>query len=96
MKLEYHALALDDLSETLQYYDSINESLGDKFKMKYEAALTNIKRFPEICPAIAPGIRKYSLSSYPYSIYYLLKPQGIKILAIMHDARMPGSWRDRI
>lgn len=43
-------------------------------------------------------IRRYLLSRFPYSIYYLWEAEQdhVSIYALMHTSRRPGYWRDRV
>jgi toxin ParE1/3/4 len=41
-------------------------------------------------------VRGYRLTRFPYTIYYVLRPDRIVIAAIAHQSRRPGYWRKRL
>jgi plasmid stabilization system protein ParE len=40
--------------------------------------------------------RKCIIPRFPYLIFYIDRPEGIRILAIAHTSRRPGYWKKRI
>lgn len=44
---------------------------------------------------IEPDIRRFVLRKFPYSIIYSIEPDCVMILAVAHQRREPGYWRER-
>lgn len=41
-------------------------------------------------------VRGYVLGRFPYTIYYVIRPDLILVIAISHHSRRPGYWRKRL
>jgi plasmid stabilization system protein ParE len=42
------------------------------------------------------NVRAKSLKRFPYSVLYSVENNEIVVLAIAHQSRKPGCWRDRL
>lgn len=42
------------------------------------------------------GVRGYVMDRFPYTIYYVIRPDLILVVAISHQSRRPGYWRKRL
>lgn len=54
--------------------------------------LETIRQFPEACPKIHKAVRRALVKRFPYLIFYLLTPDRIVVLAILHTSRNPANW----
>ena len=43
-----------------------------------------------------PAVRRAPVKRFPYHVIYLELNAEIRVLAVAHDRRKPGHWRDRI
>jgi len=50
---------------------------------------------PHRWPSHRTGTRRYVLPEFPYSVVYLVE-DVISIVAVAHDKRRPGYWRERL
>jgi plasmid stabilization system protein ParE len=41
-------------------------------------------------------VRGYVLDRFPYTIYYVIRPDHILVAEISHQSRRPGYWRKRL
>jgi toxin ParE1/3/4 len=41
-------------------------------------------------------VRRRAVTRFPYHVVYMEMPTRIRILAIAHDRRKPGYWKDRM
>jgi toxin ParE1/3/4 len=41
-------------------------------------------------------VRGYVLDRFPYTVYYVIRPDHILIAAISHQSRRPGHWHKRL
>lgn len=60
-----------------------------------------IARWPRLAPLwpdVEPqlGVRRAHVPAYPYSLAYVIHPEGIVIIAVVHQRRRPGYWLSRI
>ena len=96
MTYSFHHDAERELEEAENYYDIIDEQLGNRFRDEVETSLARILAFPKLWHPVTKTIRRRRLTSFPYGIIYRVKPSEIRILAVMHLHREPGYWAGRI
>lgn len=41
-------------------------------------------------------VRRAPVSHFPYHLVYMETAEAIRVLAVAHDAKRPGYWRDRL
>lgn len=52
---------------------------------------------PTRSPELEPGVRRLLFRDrFPYALVYIVRHQQVVIIAVMHQHREPGYWRDRI
>lgn len=59
-----------------------------------EACLQNIRRHPEIYPAVYKQVRQGVLRRFPYSVLYLAE-DDIIVISVFHSSRDPKIWKRR-
>jgi len=96
MKSRFHDAADAELTEAVAYYDGKASGLGDRFLSAIKAATKSIEHYPEIAPIIDLGVRAKVVSTFPYSLVYVVEPQELFIVAVAHQRRRPGYWSDRL
>ena len=95
MNYSFHPHAEKELEEIENYYDSIREELGNRFRAEIEMTLSRILKLPNAWQPLSETVRRRRLSTFPYGIVYRLKADEIRILAVMHLHREPNYWKDR-
>ncbi|HLC17280.1 MAG TPA: type II toxin-antitoxin system RelE/ParE family toxin [Thermodesulfovibrionia bacterium] len=66
------SIALKEIEEAYQWYESRREGLGDDFVLCVEESLEKISRDPELYPAVHKNIRRILIRRFPYGILYIL------------------------
>jgi len=92
---EWHRLAEHELNEAAQYYDRDEPGLGSAFLDEVDRCLQSIEAHPEAGPILRGSVRRRLLRRFPYALLYRIKPNGIRILAVMNLKRRPMYWVDR-
>ena len=87
--------------EAGRWYEGRRTGLGLEFFDAIDAAIDRIWRFPasgEPVPRVPRDlpVRRSAVTRFPYHVVYLDTPDAIRILAIAHDRRRPGYWKDRV
>lgn len=95
MNYSFHPHAEKELEEIENYYDSIREGLGDRFREEIEMTISRILKFPNGWQPLSQIVRRCRLNSFPYGIVYRVKPREIRLLAVMHHHREPNYWTYR-
>lgn len=94
-KARYHEAAEDELLREIGYLEFRAKGLGRRFFREVRRAEQLIGEFPEAAAEITPGIRKYVLRKFRYSLIYSIEREGVLILAVAHQSRSPAYWISR-
>lgn len=93
--VSYHQLADRELVDAARYYELESPGLGIAFLNEVERCLRSISEYPEAGPAIHGHVRRRLLRGFPYALLYSVKPDVIRILAVMNLKRRPTYWVGR-
>ncbi len=91
----YHRLARRELNEAAQYYESEGSGLGAAFLDEVARSTQAVVNVPEAGALIAEAIRRRLLLRFPYALVYSIKPDGVRVLAVMNLKRRPMYWVGR-
>ena len=94
-RVSYHRLARRELKEAAQYYNIESPGLGSTFLDEVERCTQAILQFPESGSVILGAIRRRLVPRFPYAVLYSLKPDRIRVLAVMNQKRRPMYWIGR-
>lgn len=94
-KLRFHSAISDDLVNALDYYDGISIALGNRFRENVDRRLDDIANDPEMFPVDNPPVRFAKIDRFPYLIFFAVKSEVVRILAIVHGTSNPEKWRTR-
>jgi len=94
-KVSYHRLARRELNEAAQYYESESPGLGAAFLDEVERCGHALVNFSEAGPLITETIRRRLVSRFPYALLYSIKPERVRVLAVMNLKRRPMYWVGR-
>jgi plasmid stabilization system protein ParE len=92
---EFHRLAEYELNEAARYYDREEPGLGMAFLEEANRCLRLIQEAPEAGAIVRGTVRRRLLRRFPYALLYKIKPNGVRILAVMNLRRRPIYWLDR-
>ena len=95
MKYVFHPEALAEYAEAVQYYVEQRAETAQLFVNAVEEAVYRIREFPERYAVIDEDVRRCMTRKFPYGILYVIEPDYILILAVMHCSRKPQYWKNR-
>lgn len=87
--------AENDIQAAFEWYESQRPGLGPLFLAAVRERLEAIRSFPEPNPIVYRDIRRAVVSRFPYLIFYVVRPDRIAVLAVLHHARNPAVWPRR-
>ena len=96
LRVVFHALAEIELNEAAQYYQQESAGLGVSFLIEIERAVEFVREHPSGSVLVATTVRSKRVRRFPYSIIYSVRPDHVRILAVMNQRRRPFYWRDRL
>ncbi|MDX2158595.1 MAG: type II toxin-antitoxin system RelE/ParE family toxin [Hyphomicrobiaceae bacterium] len=95
-RISIRAGAARDIEVAREWYEGEREGLGSAFLDEVEAALERIGERPGGY-AIAHGdARRALVRRFPYTIYFRIRGDQVRILAVIHQARDPRVWQRRV
>jgi toxin ParE1/3/4 len=93
--VSFHEFAAHELDEAIGFYDLQSPGLGGDLITEVQIAIDHIAQFPEAAPLLGGRVRKRMAARFPYSLFYSVREDHIRILAIAHQKRRPFYWRGR-
>jgi plasmid stabilization system protein ParE len=87
--------AEEDLAEAALFLEQRVTGLGDGLVAEVERSLARLAQNPYVGPDVGAGARKLSVRRFPYGLIYRLETERVLVLAIAHDRRRWGYWRNR-
>lgn len=91
----FHPEARAELSESFNFYDARLDGLGLRFLAAVEETVQTISTHPEAGARLAGEFRKRIVPGFPYNIIYRVREEYIYLVAVAHQHRRPGYWRER-
>ena len=83
-----------EIADAIAWYESQRLGLGEEFLVVVEAAFADIHDAPERW-ALWRDDRNYRrrvIHRFPYSMFYVIEPDEIIVVAVSHNKRLPGHW----
>lgn len=96
MRINVLSCAEEEFAEAVAYFNEQCPGLGYEFAADVKAAFSRIAAFPEAWPTLSRRARRCIVNRFPYGVLYQVRKDSILVLAIMHLARDPKTWQDRL
>lgn len=84
-----------EMYDAARFYDTERPGLGAIFVSEIMEAVGWIERYPEHGKLFRSRFRRKVVRTFPYSIFYSVKNDSIRILAVAHQKRRPFYWQRR-
>jgi plasmid stabilization system protein ParE len=94
-RVAFHEEASCEMNEAAQYYEERAVGLGLTFLAEVEDSVAQILSNPEACQRERGEIRRKPIRHFPYSLLYAIEADYIRVIAVAHQKRRPGHWRNR-
>jgi len=88
--------ASEEIEEAAKWYGRRSPAAEAAFLGEVDHALAAIIDAPRRWTSFVDGTHRYVLRKFPYSVIYFVDEVVIVIVAVAHDKRRPGYWRDRL
>lgn len=95
MRIEFHPAALQELIDTVRYYETHLPGLGTDFKNEVDRSLGLLNENPDIGGVVEAPYRRLLLDRFPFAVIYRAGESTLRILAVAHQRRRPGYWKGR-
>ena len=91
----FHPEAAAEFEDASLFYESRMPGLGRSFAAEVERTIYLIREFPDAGSLVGRERRRVVVARFPYSVVYQLGAKSIVIVAVAHQRRRPGYWRQR-
>jgi len=81
--------------EAALFYEARSEGLGFEFLDGAQRLIDLVREHPRLGQSVGGRFRQAVLRRFPFSLIYSEEPAEIVIIAVAHQKRRPGYWRDR-
>lgn len=95
VEVSFHRLAERELNEAAAYYEVEKPGLRARFLSEVDRCIDSIIKQPKAGAIVLESVRRRLVRRFPYAILYSVKPEGIRILAVMNLKRRPFYWAGR-
>lgn len=96
MQLRFFEEADLEVEEHRAWYRKRSESAETGFLQELDHAIEQVAAAPHQWPRFLSATRRYVFPKYPFSLIYFLEDDTINVVAVAHENRRPGYWRDRL
>ena len=88
--------AEEEMTEASLFYEAASAGLGEEFLDDVQRVIGILREHPELGQLIESELRLAPLRRFPFSLIYSFRMDEIIIIAVAHQKRRPGYWKDRI
>ena len=97
MRAIFHPEADDDFTRGLRHYAGKQPELGQRFYHHIHQLVAEVEGDPTLFRIYRPPhARRHFRHPFPYAVVYVLKPDYIWVLAVMHFKQPPTYWLHRL
>lgn len=94
MNVRFLAPARDEFLAAVDFYDEKAPGLGAEFVDELESMPARLREDPRMGTPHLGETRQIPLRRFPFNLVYLFD-EAIVVVAVAHQRREPGYWRDR-
>lgn len=69
--------------------------VASSFGIELESLYSSILEYPELYPTVHKNVRRALLQRFPYSVFYVIEPETVLIVGVVHQARDESTWKKR-
>ncbi len=93
--VRYHRLAEAELHGAAEYYDNASPGLREQFLTEVERNCALLSQHSELGVLVSKRVRRLVMRRFPYALFYSVREEEVRILAIGHHRRRPFYWSHR-
>lgn len=95
LNIIFHPDIEHEVKASYEWYQNQAVGLGDDYLNELEIAYNAIAELPDTWPKFQNNLRRFLLSKFPFSVIYQFNQEAVFVVAVMHNSRKPGYWRER-
>jgi plasmid stabilization system protein ParE len=95
-RLEAEPAVEFDIESIFEWYETEEPGLGAEFLEQLRSTYRRILENPFGYQEQRSGIRRALTRQFPHAVYFSIEADAILVLAVLHTARDPAEWQQRI
>jgi toxin ParE1/3/4 len=96
VKVVLHPEADAEFLLAQQRYTDASPLLGRRFYEEVTSVFRRVVEHPLRFKQFDPPARRLFANGFPYAVVYVVKPDAVWIIAVMHVRREPSYWKQRL
>ena len=85
-----------DIRKTHNVLEEVRPGLGKQFVARVREVLQRVESFPELYGVLWQDVRAARLKQFRYVVYYVVLPDRVEVLAVIHGSRDASAWQARV
>jgi toxin ParE1/3/4 len=94
--LKFFERAAEEIEEERRFYRDRSESAEAAFLLELDHAIQSVSEGPQRWSVHIENTRRYIFPSFPFSLVYFIDQETVFVVALEHQSRRPGYWRERL
>jgi mRNA-degrading endonuclease RelE of RelBE toxin-antitoxin system len=86
--------ALSDIQQTINYYEAIQEGLGEKFRINLTAVLERIRRNGKFASIRYDNIRCARVRRFPFLVHYQIFSNNNVLIVAVYSTYQKPLWEE--
>lgn len=84
-----------DVQEARDQLEAVRVGLGTQVLARVREVLARMENMPELHGKVWHDVRAARLKQFRYIVYFIVLADRVEVLAVLHGARDPSSWKSR-
>ena len=84
-----------DVQAARDQLEAVRVGLGTQVLARLRDVLARIEKMPELHGKVWQDVRAARLKQFRYIVYFIVLADRVEVLAVLHGARDPSSWKSR-
>jgi plasmid stabilization system protein ParE len=85
-----------ELIDAQDWYEAEAPGLGRRFRAEIESIVRRMADNPRQFPMVFKTLRRARAKKFPYSLFFLIEPDTLLVVACFHSSRDPRHWQKRV
>jgi plasmid stabilization system protein ParE len=84
-----------DVQEARDQLEAVRVGLENQVLARVREVLARIEKMPELHGKVWQDVHAARLKQFRYMVYFIVLADRVEVLAVLHGARDPSSWKSR-
>jgi plasmid stabilization system protein ParE len=85
-----------ELIDAQDWYEAEAPGLGRRFRAEIDSIVRRMTDNPRQFPMVFKTLRRARAKKFPYSLFFLIEPDTLLVVACFHSSRDPRHWQKRV